>query len=200
MTSTHTPARNSADRHDARGHAGPRHTVRRWLLPLVLLPAFTVACSSEAIGDAAAEKIAEAGAGGDADVNIDSESGDVSVETEDGTFSASTGSAELPDGWPADLPLPEDYSLTAATSFDTDDGTSFTIGGDVEDGLATFEEVTAAFTEGGWTELQKSTMDTGEGTSSSATYENSSHQVVFSTMGLDEGINTFAYTVIPATP
>jgi hypothetical protein len=180
-------------------HGSSTTSLRRRLLPLALIPlgAIAVGCGGgDALGDAAAEQIAEAAGGEGTDVDIDSETGEMKIETEEGTFSSGTG--ELPEGWPSDIPLPSDYTITASTSHTTDDGDSYNVAGEVEDGTATFDEVTAALVADGWTELQKSTADYGEGSSSSSTYENAQYQLVFSAMALDDGTNTFSYTVIPA--
>lgn len=180
-----------------------RRSNRRSALAALLLTAGVLSvaagCSTDDIADKVAEKAAEASSGEDTNVDIDSETGEIKVETDDGTFEASSGTSELPDDWPSEVPLPDDYTLTGSTSFSSDDGTTFTVGGEVDDGTATFAEVTEAFVDGGWTETQKSTGNMGEGTSSSAMYENSTLQVMFSAMSLDDGTNTFGYTVMPAT-
>ena len=109
-----------------------RHTMTAVAL-VALLGAGTVACggddSANEAGDELAEQLAEAGAGVD-DVEIDSESGEVDIETEDG--SVSIGS-DLPDDFPEDIPLPEDYELISSMGGSSDGEQGWTISGTLPD-------------------------------------------------------------------
>jgi hypothetical protein len=163
------------------------------LLALLAIPAVVaVGCSSDDV----AEELAEQGLGEGSDVSIDSESGDVSIKTEDGEIASSSGKGtKLPEAWPSDIPMPEDYTLTTAMSMGAAPELGFNLTGDVPDAVAAFDEVTTAFAAQGWTELQKSIGDYGEGTMSSATYEKGERSVAFSTMYVPgDDINTFSYT------
>ncbi|MDP3893737.1 SPOR domain-containing protein [Nocardioides sp.] len=72
------------------------------------------ACSSEGIAEKATERALEKAAEGGADVDIDSEAGEVTIKTDQGTFSTS---GKLPANFPAaDLPLVDGEVLTAASS------------------------------------------------------------------------------------
>ena len=108
--------------------------------------------------DQLAEQIAESGAGDDADVDIDSETGQVDVSTEDGDMSFGEGT-ELPEDFPADIPLPQDYELTSAMSTDTGDATGWTISGELPDADdSTFDDLVAEFTSAGWTKTSDATQ------------------------------------------
>ncbi|MGB0112273.1 MAG: hypothetical protein WBP59_03550 [Ilumatobacteraceae bacterium] len=78
---------------------------------LAATASFLGACSSEE----AAERLVEQqlAAEGIEDVEIDLDTGDVRIETEDGVFSTGS-SADLPDDWPAGLPTPPGTLVNAA--------------------------------------------------------------------------------------
>lgn len=168
----------------------------RHLLAALVLPALAVVgCSSDDV----AERITEAGLGEGSDVSIDSESGDMSVKTKDGEItSSSSGNTKLPDAWPAEIPMPEDYKLTSAMSVGTAPELTFNLSGDVSDAVETFDAVTTAFIEQGWTEEQRNSSDYDGGVTSSATYAKGDLGVAFSAIYVPEGnVNTFSYTVVP---
>lgn len=156
-----------------------------------------VGCS----GDDIAEKISEQGLGDGSDVSIDSESGDLSIKTEDGELDASTGTGtELPEGWPSDIPLPDDYTLTSAVKMGNPPEMSWTVSAEVPDAVAAFEDVTARFVSGGWTELQKSTSDQSEAVTLMSVYKNGEVDVTFAATAIDgESIHTVSYTAIQST-
>lgn len=77
------------------------------------------ACSSEQ----AVERLAEAQTGGDVDIDLDS--GDIRVETEDGVFETAT-SAELPDDFPEAVPTPQG-SLATASRTEIDGAVTYTL-------------------------------------------------------------------------
>ncbi len=160
---------------------------------------FGVGCgSSDDVADKVSEKIAESSSGEDVDVDIDSDSGDVSIESADGT-KLQMGTADLPEDWPAEIPLPDDYELNQAMSMNNSNSPGFSIGGTLStDSTEVFDEVTAAFVDAGWTETSKTTNAFDGGTNSSASYENGSWEVIFSTQTID-GIDGFGYTAIQAT-
>lgn len=189
-----------------------QHTARRWRRVVgtaavgMALVAGAAACGGSSDEDAAdqaadelAEQLAESGSGGEADVDIDSESGQVDVQTEDGDMSFGEGT-ELPDDFPSDIPLPADYELTSAMSTSTSGSEGWTIGGNLPnaDG-ATFDDLVAEFTDAGWTETSKTTSETEGGTASTAMFDNGTWQVLFSTQIGIEGLpDSFSYVVTAA--
>lgn len=104
-----------------------RSTRRRNLIALGLVPAltFTMSCgkAAEKAGEKMAEQALEDAGGGNVDIGKDGQikietkdgtyesdgQGNVRIETEDGTTTAGSG---LPDGWPDDVPVPGDASVT----------------------------------------------------------------------------------------
>jgi hypothetical protein len=188
-----------------------QHTARRWRRVVgtaavgMALVAGTAACggsdqdAADQAADELAEQLAESGSGGEADVDIDSESGQVDVQTEDGDMSFGEGT-ELPDDFPSDIPLPADYELTSAMSTSTSGSEGWTIGGNLPnaDG-ATFDDLVAEFTSAGWTEMSKTTSETEGGTASTAMFDNGTWQVLFSTQIGIEGLpDSFSYVVTAA--
>ncbi len=67
------------------------------------------------------EQAVEAAASDDVEVELDADSGSARIEGEDGSMTV--GETELPDGFPDDLPLPDDY--TVQVSFE--DNTTTTV-------------------------------------------------------------------------
>jgi hypothetical protein len=91
----------------------------------------------------------------DADGNVvtgeaDPETGDVNVESEDGSFS--TGSTtELPEEWPADVPEPDGLSIANATVIGSDTEQTISVGGSVS-GEEFVESYGSALESAGFTE------------------------------------------------
>jgi hypothetical protein len=160
------------------------------------------ACSTDDLADRVTEKVAESG-GEDVDVSVDSESGEYSIESADGSTKMQVGSAELPDDWPAEIPLPEDYTLTAAMSTASSGSPGFNIGGSLPedaDALAVFDEITAAFVADGWTEQQKGTSTFEGGSTSSASYDNGTWQAVVGVSApTEDEAAYFSYTVVASS-
>ena len=154
--------------------------------------------SSDDSSDAAdqlAEKLAEAGTG-DADVDIDSETGQVDVSTPDGDMSFGSGS-ELPDDFPSDIPFPEGSKLTSTLN-STDGGvkTWSAMGTLADADASTFDDVVALFTDSGWTSTMNSSGSTGGGTGSTAILTKGDLQVLVSTQVGIEGLDdSFSYVV-----
>ena len=74
---------------------------------------------SEQVAEKAVEQAIENEGGGNVDIDTDGD-GSLSIETEDGSFS--TGTGELPETWPEDVPLPEGLEIGAGTTMDSSDG------------------------------------------------------------------------------
>ena len=90
--------------------------------------AATLVTGCSAIADKAGEKVAEKGmeAAGGGDVDIDSDDdGKVSIESDEGSLEI--GGSELPDDFPEEVPLPDDFTLEASMSMGTADDQSFTV-------------------------------------------------------------------------
>lgn len=156
-----------------------------------------ISCSSQDVADKAAEKIAEAAGGDGTDVSIDSETGEVKVDTEDGSFSM--GTTELPESWPSEIPLPDDYTLSFAMESAAAEGATSNITGTVPGSASsTFDQIVGEFGAGGWTETMKTTSSSGDGTVSTASFENSDWTVMFNVSETGDE-TTFSYTVVPTS-
>ena len=149
--------------------------------------------------DQLAEQIAESGAGKDADVDIDSSSGQVDVSTDEGEMSFGD-QTELPADFPEDVPLPDGAQLTSAMSSGSGDSAGWTVIGDLPDATdSTYDELVARFTGAGWTTTSDSSSDTGGGTASTAMLDNGTWQVVLSVqVGVEGTPDSFSYLVTPA--
>lgn len=100
-------------------------------------------------GEQVAERLAEQAAGGD--VDLDTDDGSLSIESDDGT-SLDVGGQELPEQLPEELPLPEGLAVHGSMAQEGADGTMIgfqaTYDGTFEDAVAFFDaELEAA----GWT-------------------------------------------------
>ncbi len=156
--------------------------------------------SANTAADELAEQIAESGGGKDTDVDIDSESGQIDVTTEDGEMSFGEAT-ELPGDFPVDdVPLPDGAQLTSAMSSGSGDSAGWTVIGDLPDATdSTYDELVARFTGAGWTTTSDSSSDTGGGTASTAMLDNGTWQVVLSVqVGVEGTPDSFSYLVTPA--
>lgn len=132
--------------------------------------------------------------GGGANVSVDADSGDLRVETEDGSFSI--GTDELPEGWPEDIPLPPGHRISSAMRSGGAQDASFSVGGTFEGPpRAAFEEVVATFVANGWDEVQSGSNEVEGSPSASATFDDGTWTAVISMTSTDAG-STFAYTVV----
>lgn len=181
-----------------------RPSPRRRRLPLlaaapavVLGIAVLGSCSSEDVAEKLTEQAIESSGGDGANVDIDSETGQVDIETADGSMSF--GTAELPDGWPSEIPMPDDYELTNAMVTGADGERSFTLGGTFSGSSSeVFDSLTEQFESEGWTQVTKSNSSTDDGMYATASYQNSTWQAILSVMTGADGEPTFGYTVVPA--
>lgn len=105
--------------------------------------------------------ISVSGSGDDGDFSIESEDGETVFESEDGTAVLSS-SGDLPDGFPDGVPLPDGLTIQISQSFDSDDGTTFSVSGEAPDDPA---DVTADYVArleaAGYTQVQLTTFAEG---------------------------------------
>lgn len=109
--------------------------VRRTTLFVAALVALAACSPGEMIGEEIAENILESQEGV-GDVEIDTDSGKIEVESEDGSFTI--GGGEIPDGFPIDVPGGGDVMSV----IETEDGSSVSLlfPADEFDSLADFYE------------------------------------------------------------
>lgn len=164
--------------------------------PALLGLALVGSCSSDDVAEQLTEQAIESSGGEGADVEVDSETGQVDIETDDGSMSF--GTAELPEGWPSEIPMPDDYELTNAMVTGADGERSFIVGGSFEgDAMATFESLTEQFAQDGWTEVTKTDMSSSDGVNASASFNGDTWQAILSVSELADAGTTFGYTIVP---
>jgi hypothetical protein len=89
--------------------------------------------------------------------NINAESGEVSIESEDGSFS-SGATTELPEEWPGDIPEPDGLSISSATVIGSDTEQAINVAG-TADGDGFVESYASALESAGFNE--DSTFESG---------------------------------------
>jgi len=113
-----------------------------------------VGCGGDSNDDAAdklAEKIAESQGAGD--VDIDSDSGKIKITDDEGNESEidTSGSAKLPDDWPADLAVPDSIKLISSNTTTSDGKKSMSISGQTNaDAESIFEELKKTISDAGF--------------------------------------------------
>lgn len=133
----------------------------RGVLLAAMLAVGTVGCSS--IAEKATERVLEeaAGAGGE-EVDIDLQDGSFRIETSEGTFESGTG--DLPDGFPDQMPLPDDHVVVASMGSSDDSGSSALVNlevpSSVEDMVAFYQDRLPAE---GWEITGTTQSTTGDG-------------------------------------
>ncbi|MRS11891.1 MAG: hypothetical protein EG823_02315 [Actinobacteria bacterium] len=122
-----------------------------------------VGCKSieEKIGEKVGEEIAGGIVGGDVDVDDDS----VTIETDDGTVTMQGDATEIPEDFPGEFPLPDEFEVDSATSMKTDVDSSFYVNlFSPESVKDIYEWYKAEFTDGGW-EITSDVLMSGDGDS-----------------------------------
>ena len=97
----------------------PLRTVGTLVATAVLALGGLTACSGDSVSERLTEKAIENAGGEGVDVDVDSDTGEVRIDTEDGSFSAGN---KLPDGFPDDIPLLEDGEIISAIAADDQGG------------------------------------------------------------------------------
>lgn len=113
------------------------------------------ACGGDDSSEKAVERAIERAGGGDVDVDVDEGSGDVRISSGDDSFDLST-TGDLPDDWPSDIPLPDDFAVSGGSSINGgSSGQLVSVTGTTELSL---DEVAAFYTDAlsGWTEALRS--------------------------------------------
>lgn len=146
------------------------------------------ACGGGDATDEAVEAGIEEALGSNADVEIDGD-GAVKIETDEGSYSAG-GSAEIPDDFPSDVPLPDGSARLQATYADAD-GWMLTFGADdmTDEACVTYLDV---FPDAGFTEESRFSSP---GTSTGI-FTNDQHEV---TVSCGEAAMGIVLTVSPTS-
>jgi hypothetical protein len=135
------------------------------------------------------------GENGDESFTIESENGETVIESEDGTAVFSQGS-DLPDGFPSEIPLPDDLVVLYSQASSSDNGEAFSVVGTT---AAAIDEVVADTVAGlessGYEQLQQTTTPDG----SMLMYDDSSHAVIVMVGTGSEGETTVTLNVSPSS-
>ncbi|MFT3807876.1 hypothetical protein [Arenimonas sp.] len=144
----------------------------------------------EAASEAAAEKAIEASTGKKVDINNEDGRQSVTIETDKGTYTASSGeNVALPPSFPKDVHLPADAKLMSAMSM----GQALSVTLTSQQTLsATYETYRKAQTSDGWTE----TMAMQDATSGLLTMEKG-QQTVLTHFVAENGATTMVVNVQP---
>jgi hypothetical protein len=164
----------------------------RTLLAAALATALLAACgqAQEAASETAAEKAIEASTGQKVDIDQKDGQRTVTMETEQGTLTASAGeNVTLPADFPKDVQLPADAIVVSAMSM----GPAMTVALKSKQALAaTYEAFRKAQGEAGW----KETMSMQSGDGAVLGFEKDG-KLVMAHMASDEGGSTVSITVQP---
>ena len=105
----------------------PARTLASVSIAVSLLAAAGCGKAAEKVAEKATEEAIENQTGGQVDLDVDGEGG-VSIETEDGSISSS---AKVPEGWPDDVPVPDDLQIMMGGTQDTPQALVLTDSGNV---------------------------------------------------------------------
>ena len=108
-----------------------------------------VGCKSieDKIGEEIGEELVGAATGSDVEVDGDS----VTIETEEGDVTIANDTGELPDGFPDDFPLYDDYALDGASSVSGGGTTTYYVNMTSDDEVEDiYDWYKAEFGDGGW--------------------------------------------------
>lgn len=165
--------------------------------PILLVLTVAMAACGGDDSDAVERAIEQAG-GGDVDIEVDDDSGEFRVASDDGSFAVSS-SSELPDEWPADIGLPDGFQITGTSS--VSDGGSGSLVGVSGTVTMTLDELDRFYADtlSGWTEAMRTTSGTGEGAHFNATYQQGGRSLAVGGLGGGDAIEvTLSYIEDPA--
>ncbi len=140
--------------------------MKRVLVGIVVIALALGLVGCQGIQDKIGEEIGEGivGAATDSDVEVTDES--VTIETDDGDVTIANDTGEIPDGFPSDFPLYDDYALDGASSVASGGTTTYYINMTSDDEVTdVFEWYKAEFNNDGWT-MTGDTLYTDSGSSS----------------------------------
>ncbi|SRR5690606_16240454 len=173
----------------------------RPVLPLLAVPALVVAlgaCDGSNIADSVTERVIEAAASEDVDLDIDTDGGGVTIKGEDGETSYSAGRG-LPDGFPTDLVdlVEGEIGMSVSTQNEQGEGWAVSVqteGGDVQ---SVFDDAVARLEAKGFEAPADGTMMMGE--MRGQQMQKDPWSVTISVMGQDGAIGV-QYVVVNGTP
>jgi hypothetical protein len=139
-----------------------RHTVAGAALAASLVLVGAAGCSSEDAGEKAGERLAEEMMGGDVDINA--EDGSVKLTDEEGNTSEYGSGAELPEGWPSDLALPDGVTILGSSTRTENGVETMFVTGESETSLDDlYEQIKKQLTDAGYEIVNDSNMSSSSG-------------------------------------
>jgi len=121
---------------------------------------------------------------------VDTESGGVNIESEDGSFSSGT-TTELPDEWPGEIPEPSGLAIASASVIGSDTEQAITVSGTVDsDGFV--ESYADALTSAGFDET--STFTSNDTINNAYTNDQWTVGIVFFGEGSDNQVTVTVYS------
>lgn len=174
----------------------------RSFLPAALLAASLGLAGCGAVADEVAERAVEEGlerAGGASDVelDLDNEDGSLSIESSEGSLRI--GAQDVPEDFPAEVPLPDDVEVMSSMSFSEDAGTAFNLNMNATGDAATLgDELESRFADAGFTLTGTSSMQVEDLVNRSFQFEGPDWSGNVSVVETPDG-TMVNYTVTPAT-
>ncbi|WP_261818521.1 hypothetical protein [Nocardioides sp. OK12] len=173
----------------------PRTAIGLVLTAVLLGAGLLGGCSTDTLAEKGMEKAMEAGSGGDAVVDVDSDAGTVTIEGEDGSLSV--GGGELPESFPEDVPLPDQaYQVVSAMELGGDEemimAALLVPGGDV---AGTVEHLEAGFEEAGYEQTGNLRQDLDGNHYVQLQFTDGSTTVSLNVAGSDDEELSVSYTI-----
>ena len=172
----------------------PARTLASVSIAVSLLAAAGCGKAAEKVAEKATEEAIENQTGGQVDLDVDGEGG-VSIATEDGSISSA---AQVPEGWPDDVPVPDDLQIMMGGSQDTPQGLVLTVSGlSSTEPKALLEEFKAALAD--WEISGESSLEADSGNVAGAQWELDGRRVVLSATSGGQGNSQvlIAHTAAP---
>lgn len=134
------------------------------------------------------------GENGGESFTIDSENGETVVETDDGT-AVFTQDGEMPDGFPSEIPVPNDFGVIYAQSANSGDGEAFSVAGSSSVPVAdVVADTQAGLESAGYEQQQVTTTPDG----ALLVYSGPTHDVMVAIGTGSEGETSITMTVTPS--
>jgi len=148
----------------------------RPFLPAALLAASLGLAGCGAVAGQVAERAVEEGieragsASGDVELDLDNEDGSLSIESSEGSLRI--GAQDVPEDFPAEVPLPDDAEVMSSMSFSEEAGTAFNLNMNATGDAATLgDELESRFSDAGFTLTGTSNMEVEDLVSRSFQFE-----------------------------
>lgn len=152
---------------------GRSMTTHRTSVLAVALAATVTLAGCGAVAEQVAEKAVEKGieAEGGGNVDLDLDNGNVSVQSSDGSFSMDM-EGDVPEEFPADVPLPDDAEVVMSMDFDDGSEVGFNLTLESSDDVATIaDQVESGLTGNGYDLTNTGQMTSGEDQTRSIQFE-----------------------------